>query len=134
MKDLYKNLDVVMFCEEYLRLKLNTWQKNILRMIHNANITGEKLLYLPARHSGRYYLLDTYNKALIEYEKILREKYKNMKPLIRKNICTGQMIAGFLESENGVFHTVREIHNEDEIDKFMKYFDINILYISRCEN
>jgi hypothetical protein len=53
------------------------------------------------------------------------------KPLIRKNPCTGEMVAGFLDTETGVFKTVMEINDERDIDRFLNEYDLAVVMISK---
>ena len=58
--------------------------------------------------------------------------YKRMKPLIRKNKNTGEMIAGFLDTESGVYHTDMEVANDKDIDTFLEKYDLSVVMISKA--
>ena len=45
--------------------------------------------------------------------------------VIRSSICTGEMVAGFKDRENGHFTEVMVIRNEREKQQFMKQYGIN---------
>lgn len=53
------------------------------------------------------------------------------KPLIRKNVVTGEMVAGFLNVTTGVFETVREINDERDIDQFLDDYDLSVVLVSK---
>lgn len=55
----------------------------------------------------------------------------NKKPLIRKNQSTGEMVAGFLDPETGVFEVAMEIGDERDIDEFLDRFDLSVVMISK---
>lgn len=63
-----------------------------------------------------------------EYEKI---KVLNKKPMIRKNTSTGEMAAGFLDPQTGVFELVMEICDERDIDRFLEEYDLSVVMISK---
>ncbi len=54
----------------------------------------------------------------------------NKKAIIRKNRITGEMVAGFLNPETGVFEAAMEIDNERDIDEFLDEYDLSIVMIS----
>lgn len=53
------------------------------------------------------------------------------KPIIRKNQATGEMVAGFLEPETGVFEVVMEINEDRDIDEFLDEYDLSVVMISK---
>ena len=53
------------------------------------------------------------------------------KPMIRKNQSTGEMIAGFLDPETGIFETAMEINDERDIDEFLEEYDLSVVMISK---
>ena len=55
----------------------------------------------------------------------------NKKPLIRKNQSTGEMVAGFLDPESGVFEVAMEITDERDIDEFLDRYDLSVVMISK---
>lgn len=55
----------------------------------------------------------------------------NKKPMIRKNQSTGEMIAGFLDPETGIFETAMEINDERDIDEFLEEYDLSVVMISK---
>ena len=59
------------------------------------------------------------------------EDYKRMKPLIRKNKNTGEMIAGFLDPVSNVYHEDMEIRNDKDIDTFLDKYDLPVVIISK---
>lgn len=59
------------------------------------------------------------------------EDYKRMKPLIRKNKSTGEMIAGFLDPATNVYHTDMEIRNDKDIDTFLDKYDLSVVMVSK---
>lgn len=56
---------------------------------------------------------------------------RNKKPIIRKNTATGEMSAGFLDPETGVFELVMEVHDERDIDTFLEEYDLSVVMISK---
>lgn len=59
------------------------------------------------------------------------EDYKRMKPLIRKNKSTGEMIAGFLDPVSGVYHTDMEVANDKDIDTFLDKYNLTVVMVSK---
>ena len=55
----------------------------------------------------------------------------NMKPMIRKNQSTGEMVAGFLDPESGNFQVAMEINDERDIDAFLEEYDLSVVMISK---
>ena len=51
--------------------------------------------------------------------------------MIRKNQSTGEMIAGFLDPETGIFETAMEINDERDIDEFLEEYDLSVVMISK---
>ena len=56
----------------------------------------------------------------------------NLKPIVRKNGVTGEMVAGFLDTTTGVFNAETEIQSDKDMDDFMEKHDITVLLISKC--
>lgn len=55
----------------------------------------------------------------------------NKKAMIRKNQTTGEMVAGFLNPETGVFEVAMEISDERDIDEFLEEYDLSVVMISK---
>lgn len=55
------------------------------------------------------------------------------KPLIRRNRTTGQMVAGFLDVDTGVFDVVMDIDSDKDIDAFMAKYDLSVVMMSKME-
>lgn len=53
------------------------------------------------------------------------------KPLIKKDTATGEMVAGFLDTETGVFTVDMEIKSDSDIDIFMEKYDLPVVIISK---
>lgn len=66
-------------------------------------------------------------------KKEAREKInvRNKKPMIRKNVATGEMAAGFLDPQTGVFELVMEVSDERDIDTFLEEYDLSVVMISK---
>lgn len=66
-------------------------------------------------------------------KKDAREKMnvRGKKPMIRKNTATGEMAAGFLDPQTGVFELVMEVNNERDIDTFLEEYDLSVVMISK---
>lgn len=62
------------------------------------------------------------------YEKI---KVVSKKPMIRKNTATGEMAAGFLDPQTGIFELAMEINDERDIDRFLEEYDLSVVMISK---
>lgn len=56
---------------------------------------------------------------------------RNKKPMIRKNTATGEMAAGFLDPQTGVFELVMEVRDERDIDAFLEEYDLSVVMISK---
>ena len=56
---------------------------------------------------------------------------RNKKPMIRKNTTTGEMAAGFLDPQTGVFELVMEVNDERDIDTFLEEYDLSVVMISK---
>ena len=59
---------------------------------------------------------------LVAKKEVVKIDVANKKPLIRKNQSTGEMVAGFLDPESGVFEVAMEITDERDIDEFLDRF------------
>lgn len=55
-----------------------------------------------------------------------------MKPLIKKNKETGEMVAGFLDPESGVYHTDMEVTSDKDIDTFLEKYDLSVVMVSKA--
>jgi len=66
-----------------------------------------------------------------EKKEVKKINIANKKPLIRKNQTTGEMIAGFLNPESGVFEVAMEINDERDIDEFLDQYDLSVVMISK---
>lgn len=66
-------------------------------------------------------------------KKEAREKInvRNKKPMIRKNMATGEMAAGFLDPQTGVFELAMEISDDRDIDTFLEEYDLSVVMISK---
>lgn len=53
------------------------------------------------------------------------------KPIIRRNQTTGEMTAGFLDPETGIFEVAMEITDEKGIDEFLEEYDLSVVMISK---
>lgn len=53
------------------------------------------------------------------------------KPMIRKNTATGEMAAGFLDPQTGVFELALKINDERDIDRFLDDYDLSVVMISK---
>lgn len=60
-----------------------------------------------------------------------RIEIANKKPIIRKSQDTGEMVAGFLDPETGVFEVAMEICDERDIDEFLDQYDLSVVMISK---
>ena len=68
---------------------------------------------------------------LVAKKEVTKIDVANKKPLIRKNQTTGEMVAGFLDPETGVFDVVMEINEEKDIDDFLDFYDLSVVMISK---
>ena len=69
---------------------------------------------------------------VVAKEKVVKKiEIANKKPLIRKSQETGEMIAGFLDPETGVFEVAMEIRDERDIDEFLDCYDLSVVMISK---
>ena len=65
------------------------------------------------------------------YKKIQKENYdkKNLKPVIRSSICSGEKVAGFRDIRTGKFMEVMLIRDSNDIDLFLEKYDISVAEI-----
>lgn len=68
---------------------------------------------------------------LVAKKEAVKIDVANKKPLIRKNQSTGEMVAGFLNPESGVFEVAMEITDERDIDEFLDCYDLSVVMISK---
>lgn len=68
---------------------------------------------------------------LVAKKEVSKIDVVNKKPLIRKNQTTGEMVAGFLDPETGVFEVAMEINDERDIDDFLDEYDLSVVMISK---
>lgn len=68
---------------------------------------------------------------LVAKKEVTKIEVLNKKPLIRKNQSTGEMVAGFLDPETGVFEVAMEISDERDIDDFLEKYDLSVVMISK---
>ena len=68
---------------------------------------------------------------LVANKEAVKIDVANKKPLIRKNQSTGEMVAGFLDPESGVFEVAMEITDERDIDEFLDRYDLSVVMISK---
>lgn len=68
---------------------------------------------------------------LVAKKEVVKIDVTNKKPLIRKNQSTGEMVAGFLDPESGVFEVAMEITDERDIDEFLDRYDLSVVMISK---
>lgn len=68
---------------------------------------------------------------LVAKKEAVKIDVANKKPLIRKNQSTGEMVAGFLNPESGVFEVAMEITDERDIDEFLDRYDLSVVMISK---
>ncbi len=43
---------------------------------------------------------------------------ERQEPLIRKSICTGEMTAGFVDKDTGIFHDLMRLADEEDVRRF----------------
>ena len=67
---------------------------------------------------------------LVAKKEAVKIDVANKKPLIRKNQSTGEMVAGFLDPESGVFEVAMEITDERDIDEFLDRY-LSVVMISK---
>lgn len=60
-------------------------------------------------------------KKTYDYDK------ENMRPILRCSICTGEQVAGFRNIHTGKFEEITVIRNEQELEAFMKTYDISAI-------
>ena len=60
-------------------------------------------------------------------KRVEKESYdkKNMRPVIRASICTGEQVAGFKDIRTGKFTEVMLISDINEKKKFMEKYEID---------
>ena len=68
---------------------------------------------------------------LVAKKEVVKIDVANKNPLIRKNQSTGEMVAGFLDPESGVFEVAMEITDERDIDEFLDRYDLSVVMISK---
>ncbi|MEE1258392.1 MAG: aspartate dehydrogenase [Lachnospiraceae bacterium] len=69
---------------------------------------------------------------VVAKEKVVKKiEIANKKPLIRKNHENGEMVAGFLDPETGVFEVAMEVGDERDIDEFLDRYDLSVVMISK---
>ena len=68
---------------------------------------------------------------LVAKKEVSKIDVVNKKPLIRKNQTTGEMVAGFLDPETGVFEVAMEISDERDIDDFLDEYDLSVVMSSK---
>ena len=49
---------------------------------------------------------------------------KNLRPVIKASICTGEQVAGFQDIHTGVFEEVMLIRGNEDLAKFMSMYGI----------
>lgn len=54
-----------------------------------------------------------------EYDK------ENTTPVLRKSICTGETVAGFIDNRTGKFMDIMLIRNEKDLKRFLKDYSID---------
>ncbi|MBR1692707.1 MAG: aspartate dehydrogenase [Lachnospiraceae bacterium] len=54
-----------------------------------------------------------------EYDK------ENKRPILRCSICTGEQVAGFKDIHTGRFEEVMLIRGEQDLDEFMRMYDLS---------
>lgn len=50
---------------------------------------------------------------------------ENQKPVIRSSICTGEQVAGFKDIQTGKFTEIMVIHNDKDMNDFLKKYNIS---------
>ena len=69
---------------------------------------------------------------VVAKEKVVKKiEIANKKPLIRKNQETGEMVAGCLDPETGVFEVAMDITDERDVDEFLDRYDLSVVMISK---
>jgi hypothetical protein len=56
---------------------------------------------------------------------------QNKKPMIRQNLATREMVAGFLDPVTGEFEVACEISEESDIDAFLEEYELSVVMISK---
>ena len=49
------------------------------------------------------------------------------RPVLRCSICTGEQTAGFRDLENGTFHEIMLIRNEQDLEEFKRSYGVQEL-------
>ncbi len=55
-----------------------------------------------------------FKRKMIEYDK------EKCQPVLRRSICTGEKVAGFQNLDSGEFKEYQLIHDDRELQEFMK--------------
>ena len=50
---------------------------------------------------------------------------ETLEPVIRKSICTGEEVAGFMEKESGKFSSVMLLKSDKDLDAFRREWGID---------
>ncbi len=60
------------------------------------------------------------------HRKIKKKSFdrKNLRPVIRSSICTGEKVAGFKNIHTGKFSDVMLIRNNRDMEEFLETYDI----------
>lgn len=60
------------------------------------------------------------------HRKIKKKSFdrKNLRPVIRSSICTGEKVAGFKDIHTGKFSDVMLIRNNRDMEEFLETYDI----------
>ena len=55
----------------------------------------------------------------------IRYDPSKQEPVVRKSICTGEMTAGFVDRDTGVFHDLMRLENQEALDAFCRQTGIS---------
>lgn len=66
-------------------------------------------------------------RGILMFFKKVQKTYdrENQCPVLRCSICTGEQVAGFKDIHTGKFEEIMLIRNEQDLDNFMRMYDIN---------
>lgn len=68
----------------------------------------------------------TYRIRFYNYNKSNTYDKANQVPVVRSSICTGEKVAGFKDLQSGKFQEVMLVTKDKDMQKFLKYYGINI--------
>lgn len=50
---------------------------------------------------------------------------KNLRPILRCSICTGEQVAGFKNIHTGKFEEILLVRNQKDLDQFMEMYGVD---------